>query len=125
MTHHIHNRLRNLRAQFDSLKIDAYLVTFLPHLRYLSGFSGSNGIGFVSDKASVLFTDGRYASQVKEEVEGWKVVITQDPLLDELRNRRFLSSDLRIGFDGNTLLYTQFRELKKLFPQAKFLPKVD
>jgi Xaa-Pro aminopeptidase len=119
------SRLRQLRAQFSSLNIDAFLVTFGPHLRYLSGFSGSSGIGFVTTDACYLITDGRYASQVKSEVQGWRVVITATSFFEELQKKKRLRTGMRIGFDGNTVVLSQYTQLKKLFSKAKFLPKVD
>jgi Xaa-Pro aminopeptidase len=119
------SRLQQLRSQFDHLKIDAFLVTFLPHLRYLSGFSGSNGIGIVTDESAYLITDGRYAEQVKEEVQGWKVLITGDSLFEKVKKQNILQPGVRVGFDGNTVLYTQFTSVKKMFPKVKFLPKAD
>lgn len=121
----ISSRVQKLRARFESLKIDAFVITFLPHLRYMSGFSGSNGIGMVTPHACWLLTDGRYASQVGEEVKGWKIVIAPGGLLEEIRKKNLLAAGVRAGFDGNTLLYHDFTMLKKLFPRVKFLPKVD
>ena len=118
-------RLQKLRAQFHSLGIDAFLVTFQPHLRYLSGFSGSNGVGVVSRRASFLITDGRYAEQVRHEVRGWNVSIARDGLLEELQRRNLLRPGSRIGFDGNTVIFAQLKLLKNLFPKIKFLPKVE
>src|ERR1700741_3731969 len=119
------SRIQKLRAQFDQLKIDAFLVTFPPHLRYLSGFSGSNGIGIITRSSQTILTDGRYADQINDEVSGWKIFVTQKGLLEEARKRNLLSSGLRAGFDGNVVIYAQFQHLKKLFPKVKFLPKVE
>ncbi len=119
------DRLQKLRAQFDGLNIDAFLVTFLPHLRYLSGFSGSNGIGIITKSLQYILTDGRYADQIKDEVSGWKIFITQKGLFEETEKRKLFPAGSRIGFDGNTVLFTQFQQLKKLFPKVKFLPKAD
>ena len=118
-------RLRKLRAKFSTLNIDAFLVTFGPHLRYLSGFSGSDGIGFVTKEACYLITDGRYASQVKSEVQGWRVVISPSSFFEELQKKKRLRSGMRVGLDGNTVVLSQYTQLKKHFPKAKFLPKVD
>src|SRR6266850_332607 len=118
-------RLGKLRSQFEELRIDAFLVTFQPHLRYLSGFSGSNGFGLVFKESAVLLTDGRYAEQVEREVRGWRPVVTQRGLFEEMQRRKFLAPGIRIGFDGNTLIFGQFQLLKKLFPAVKFLPRVD
>ena len=45
-------------------------VTRLPNVRYLTGFSGSNGQLLLSDKGFIFLTDGRYTSQAEREVEG-------------------------------------------------------
>lgn len=118
-------RLEQLRAQFPALRIDAFLVTFLPHVRYLSGFSGSSGAGIITRQSAHFFTDGRYASQVKKEVRGWKVHITPDSIFSEIRRARVLRAGARIGFDGNTLLYHDYSDLKKLFHGVRFLPKAN
>ncbi len=118
-------RIQQLRSQFSSLKIDAFLVTFQPHLRYLSGFSGSAGIGLVTHHGCFLITDGRYSSQVRKEARGWRIVITPFSLFDGLQQRNLLRTGLRVGFDGNTLVLSQFQQLKKLFPKVIFLPKVE
>ena len=118
-------RLQQLRARFDTLGIDAFAVTFLPHLRYLSGFSGSSGLGIVTRRSAWLITDGRYAEQVKSEVHNWKVIISTAGLFEELERQNILRTGWRVGFDGNSLLYTQFKDLKRAMPSVKFLPKVD
>lgn len=121
----MNSRLTQLRGRFAALKVDAFLITFEPHLRYMSGFSGSSGIGLVTRSTSYLLTDGRYASQVKNEVKGWKIIIVRESYFEAIRQKRLLPSGARVGFDGNTLVYSQFTHIKKTFPQVKFLPKVD
>jgi Xaa-Pro aminopeptidase len=119
------HRVQQLRKQFPKLAIDAFLVMFPPHVRYLSGFSGSNALCFVSSDLQVLITDGRYIEQVRKEVKGWKIYITQDSLFEELRAQRMFRAGMRVGIDGNTFILSQYRQLKKTFPKVKFLPKVD
>ncbi len=66
----IHARRRAaLRAGLADAGLDALLVTDLPNLRYLSGFTGSNGALLVTgdDEHSVLCTDGRYLTQSAEQ----------------------------------------------------------
>ena len=52
------------------------------NLRYLCGYSGSNGLLLFLDGRRVFFTDGRYTQQAREEVRGARVVIAKGPLLD-------------------------------------------
>ena len=108
------NRIDSLRRNFDELKIDAFLITFLPHLHYITGFSGSNGIALVTRNNLYLVTDARYTTQVKEEVKGWKIVIAKNDIIEEFSKRRILRSGQRLGFDGNSIIFSQFKSLKKI-----------
>ena len=56
-------------------KADGLLVTHLPDVRYLCGFTGSNAALVLVGGRAVLFTDGRYTGQAKAEAVGTKVVI--------------------------------------------------
>ena len=55
--------------------VDALLVTHLPDVRYLCGFTGSNAALLLTGGKAVLFTDGRYVAQAKAEATGTRVVI--------------------------------------------------
>lgn len=62
------DRLARLRASLAASDLDALLVTALPNVRYLSGFSGSNALLLVLPDEALLFTDFRYATQVRGEI---------------------------------------------------------
>jgi Xaa-Pro aminopeptidase len=62
------DRLARLRTSLAASQLDALLVSALPNIRYLTGFSGSNGLVLVTANEAVLITDFRYATQVKSEV---------------------------------------------------------
>ena len=55
-------RLTRLRAALATSELDALLVTALPNVRYLTGFTGSNAHVVVTADECVLLTDFRYAS---------------------------------------------------------------
>ena len=54
---------------------EALLVTHLPDVRYLCGFTGSNAALVLLGSKAMLFTDGRYTEQAKAEAVGTKVTI--------------------------------------------------
>ncbi len=62
------NRIEGLRSRFAPAGIDALVVTTLPNLRYLTGFSGSAGLLVVTGDGALLTTDGRYRTQADEQV---------------------------------------------------------
>src|ERR1700689_4063687 len=62
-------RLDRLRAAFGDHEIDALVVTTLPNVRYLTGFSGSAAVLVVTKDLAVLTTDGRYRTQSAEQLQ--------------------------------------------------------
>jgi Xaa-Pro aminopeptidase len=54
---------------------EALLVTHLPDVRYLTGFTGSNAAVAIFGRSAKLFTDGRYTTQAREETQGIKIDI--------------------------------------------------
>jgi Xaa-Pro aminopeptidase len=121
----MNRRVEKIRDQFDQLRVDAFVVTFLPHLRYVSGFSGSNGLAIITRTGMRLVTDGRYAQQIRKETKGWTITITQDDLFDAVKKLSVFRDGMRIGFDGNALSFAQYQHVKKLFPKVKFLPRAN
>lgn len=75
--------MRQLRATMAKRKIAALLVTHLPDVRYLCGFTGSNAALAITAKAALLVTDGRYTAQAADEVKGAEVRIAKGPALAE------------------------------------------
>ena len=70
-----------LRLSFSDLAVDSLLVSHLPNVRYLCGFSGSAALLVVEPHRTTLFTDSRYTFQAREEVAGAAVHITKRGLL--------------------------------------------
>jgi Xaa-Pro aminopeptidase len=91
-------RRRKLVAQFDKLQVDALFVTAGPNVRYLSGFSGSNGALLITPRQSVLLTDPRYTIRASTESD-CKVKIAKASQEPNWRSASaFAASDLsRLG----------------------------
>ena len=102
-----------LRFCFSEIQADALLVTHLPNVRYLCGFSGSAGVLFVERFRATLFTDSRYTFQAREEVVNAQVQIAKKGLLQAVgkalltRRRR-----LRVGYSPSQVTVTQAGILK-------------
>jgi len=74
-------RLKRLQSVFGYNSLDALLVTHLPNIRYLCGFTGTSGVLAITETTSVFFTDGRYTEQAWAEVQGPRIVIASNPPL--------------------------------------------
>ena len=76
-------RWRAVRRAMAAQEIDALVVTHLPDVRWLCGFTGSNAALAVTGSRAVLFTDGRYTTQAREESRGARVTIAEKSALKE------------------------------------------
>ena len=119
------NRLQNLKKEFRLLDLDAFLVTDLVNIRYLTGFTGSNAILLVKKNQSYLITDFRYKEQVNKEVRDCKIFVTNTSLYVDLFQKELLKPGMRVGFEETNLPFSLYKRLKKLFKGIKFLPFSD
>src|SRR5580704_2027562 len=108
---------------FDELKIDALLVSAAPNVRYLSGFTGDNGLLLVTPDSQILFTDPRFTIQASEECACEVVTVAKTPLdhaaLQTIRKKRIK----RVGFEASRVLYETHRRLARDLPRgAKLKP---
>jgi Xaa-Pro aminopeptidase len=62
-------RLVRLRERIPAAAADALLVSTLPNVRYLTGFTGSAALLLVTADEALLVTDGRYRTQAAEQME--------------------------------------------------------
>jgi Xaa-Pro aminopeptidase len=68
------NRLKKFRRQMVEANIDGFMITQPENRRYLSGFTGSNGVLIISADKQVLATDSRYYEQVRQQCPDWELV---------------------------------------------------
>ncbi|MGH2555537.1 MAG: M24 family metallopeptidase, partial [Actinomycetota bacterium] len=61
------SRRTRLASRLGDLQAEAFLVTRLPNVRYLTGFTGSNGQFILRSADGIFLTDGRYAEQARHE----------------------------------------------------------
>jgi Xaa-Pro aminopeptidase len=105
-------RLRRLRFLFSTAQVDAILVTHLPNINYLCGFTGSSGMLLVELDRATLFTDSRYTFQCREEVVGVAVKIISGGLIraagDSLRRKR---ARVRVAYSAAQVTVDQKRAL--------------
>ncbi len=114
------SRLVRLRRELKERGLDALLVSSLPNVRYLTGFSGSNGLCVVTGTDMVLITDSRYARQSRMEARRCKRVVTSLGLFEAVAADGMLGKRRKVGIESHHLSYAQYRSLKRLFPRQRF-----
>ncbi|HEV2400872.1 MAG TPA: Xaa-Pro peptidase family protein [Candidatus Sulfotelmatobacter sp.] len=113
-------RQQKLREHLATTRFDGLLVSHLPNVRYLCGFTGSAGLLLVQEKGSTFFTDVRYDIQAHEEVRAAKVVIARKApivaLAEFLTRRRKRSRRLTIGLESEHFTIAEKKRLTQLRP---------
>ena len=104
-------------------KLQAMLVTHLPDVRWLCGFTGSNAaVVAVRGKAGIklqLFTDGRYTAQAASEVQGAQVRIAKKSVLAEALSFAARRSSSPCGFDAATTTVQTLGSMRKVLRDPK------
>ena len=125
LTDMIRTRLNAVRRFMQILRLDAFIVTDLSHVFYLTGFTGSSGLCVITPQKQFFVTDNRYKAQAPLEVHGFQIVIAPLNLFQTIADKRILPLRKRIGFESQVLHVSEFRSLKKLFPSCRFIPTAD
>jgi Xaa-Pro aminopeptidase len=113
------SRRERLASLLSELRAEAFLVTALPNVRYLSGFTGSNGALLLTKSRAVLFTDPRYQTQAPAESD-CEVKIAKGPLttaIVPLVKRLHLRS---IAFEMNRIGYAEYGQLTEALPHIRW-----
>ncbi len=108
-------RAPRLRARFAGAGIDALLVTRLPNVRYLTGFSGSAALLLVTADALLVITDGRYQTQVGEQLRrrrgGRPGRDRRDPRRPARRAHAATTGVARLGLEAHGVTWAEQRAL--------------
>lgn len=125
MNPHIHADVRRdrLRARLAQDGVDAYLISGVANVTYLTGFKGEASHLVVSKNKDVLVSDARFTEQIKNECPGLEALIrpptkkTLDMVAEAIRSIKALS----IGFECQVLTVSDFESLKELLPECSWL----
>jgi Xaa-Pro aminopeptidase len=107
--------------------LDGLLVTSLPNIRYLTGFSGTSALLFVSPRELLFVTDFRYQTQVQEEVGDLaRVSIESQSLWTRLWQLLAQLPGLEVlGFESAHLLHRDFQRLLDAGSRWQWRPTLD
>jgi Xaa-Pro aminopeptidase len=103
-------RADRLEERLAERELDALVVTNLVNVRYLTGYTGTNGIAVVGSGLRLFFTDFRYLTQAAEQVPDFELVRGQRDLLGEVAERL----EGRVGFEDATVSVRRHERLRGL-----------
>lgn len=102
---------------------DALLVTHPPHVRYLSGFTGSNAWLLLRPRGALLLTDPRYREQAADETQGMRVdVVSGQTFAAALGGMRLHDAVNALGVEADHLSATVVANLTALLRPLRVMP---
>jgi len=104
-------RTRLLPAMKEA-RAGAFVTTALPNVRYLAGFTGSNGALLLTPDRAILFTDPRYQTQAPQESD-CEVKIIRGPLLVGISKWLKRLAVKTLAFEQNRVSFEEFAQLKE------------
>ena len=110
------NRLAQVSQAMAATGADALVLTHLPNIFYLCGFSGSNAILVVLGEVTYLFTDGRYTIQAQDEAPQTRLRIVRTSLAEacgRFLNSRSSGKRMQVAFEAASLHVAEWSRLKK------------
>lgn len=111
---HFEARRSGIQKVLGRKGLDAFLVSSLKNVRYLTGFTGSSGFVIITKEICFFFTDFRYKEQSEAEVSGCPIGIEKGKRVDTIRSFVRKTKIRNLGFESSVSY--EFYELMKVLP---------
>jgi Xaa-Pro aminopeptidase len=119
------DRADRLVSLLPDAEVDAMLITGLVNVRYLTGYTGSNGLAIVGPRTRAFITDFRYVEQAAEQVDQSFDRHQATLELVEAIERVLPGGPLRLGFELANLSVGDHRRLRQTLPDRVELVGID
>ena len=116
------SRLDQIRDLASRQGADAALVTHPPDLRWAVGFTGSNGLLVVTERAAHFVTDGRYTSQARVEVDGAEVHVAPAALHEYVADEGLVGGASRAVVQAEHVTLSAYESLRDALAPVGLVP---
>lgn len=115
-------RYQNAVRVMNERGVEGLFLTFLPHIRYFTGFKGSFAYALIDKERIYLVTDQRYAIQAPQEVyDHVDVYIIETDLRSTLKEVGFFKKSIKVGFEGKREVVQTMEYFKQVFESIDWL----
>jgi Xaa-Pro aminopeptidase len=114
-------RISKIQSRLYTLDVEALLFLDIKNIRYLTGFTGSDGALMIGEKQKLLLVDGRYTNQAKREVAGLEVFECRE----KIEGIEGILSDARlqsVGFESTAMNVSTYLTLKEKLKNVTLHP---
>lgn len=114
-------RISRIRSVLSGLQVDAMLFLDMKNIRYLTGFTGSDGALLIGQDMQTLMVDGRYTQQAKQEAANVEVFEYRDKT-EGIENILADSGFNSVGFESLAMNVHIYLNLKDRMKDVKLEP---
>jgi Xaa-Pro aminopeptidase len=107
-------RQKKFQQTLNAEHLDGFIVTHPANLRYLCGYTGSNGLLLFLNGRNTFFTDGRYTIQASEEVKSVRVAIAGGALIKDATALIGKLRSAAIGFEADLTTVAAADQMRSL-----------
>ena len=109
------SRADRVAGRLSEKEVDLLLVTHLPNLRYMTGFTGSNGMAVVGDGVRRFVTDFRYVEQAAQQVADFDREQGPQDFITALETG-WPEGELTLGFEDDHMSVRAHQRLRAVLP---------
>jgi Xaa-Pro aminopeptidase len=115
------NRVQKILEEKD---LEGILFFTPENIRYLTGFSGSEGYVLARENENLLMVDSRYITQAHEETQGCRIALLEQDIKGLREHISPLSAN-RLGFEAQAISVALFEQLRKEMKGVKLIPIME
>lgn len=97
---------------------DEYMSEYTPHyakrLEYITGFTGSNGVAVILPQITLFFTDGRYLTQSKQQLDAALFEVHDIAEFFSFNWQNYILQEQKIAFDPRLFTHQYIHNLKNI-----------
>jgi len=113
-------RLAHARKALESLQADGLLVWKMPNVRYLSGFTGTEGRLLITADQALFITDSRYTEQAGAQVVPYGfTVVTIRERMKEIGGKVGELGIKKLAFEDEAMTVSELNQIKKHLTDAE------
>ena len=118
------SRISTLQQKFSAYKIDGLIFFNMSNIRYLSGFTGSDGVLLINSDKTNLLVDGRYTVQAGKETTNIQIIEYTDKIQGIFQAVKKLKLK-HIGFEANSITVEMYNQLANHIQHQAFVDLSD
>lgn len=107
------DKLEELQKELNNRELDALLITSPVNRRYITGFTGTEGIVLIGRNTKKFITDFRYMDQANEQIKDFDIIEHKAGMLKTVQAELKRAKIETLGFEKSDVTYGLFEQFEK------------